>query len=123
MNTYTVALKDADEIEEFLLGATGMKPDYLQLSKGLGGLQYRVVEFAGPGLDPLNWDARQALCTSPTEVRAVGVFIPPSNAMLKQIEAIADRDFQPVESDPDAEFEADLTFDLDDLATIVVNVG
>lgn len=47
MNTYTVALRDADEIEEFLLGATGMKPDYLQLSRGLGGLQYRVVEFAG----------------------------------------------------------------------------
>ena len=78
-------------------------------------IDYRVLELAGPGLDQFNWDGKQALCTSPTEVRAVGVFIPPDEKMLKQISAVAQRPFEPVYSDPDADFEADLEFDLDEL--------
>jgi 3-isopropylmalate/(R)-2-methylmalate dehydratase large subunit len=78
-------------------------------------IDYRVLELAGPGLDHLGWDARVALCTSPTEAGAVGVFIPPSEEMLEQIRKIAKRPFTPVYSDSDAEFDAELTINLDDI--------
>ena len=47
INTYTVKLRDAEEIEEFYLRATGMKPDFLQLSAGAMDLQHRVDELGG----------------------------------------------------------------------------
>ena len=54
-------------------------------------MDYRVLELCGPGLDQFTWDGKQALCSSPTEVRAVGVFIPPDDRMLAQISAVARR--------------------------------
>ena len=47
MNTYPITLRDADEIEQFFLETTGMKPGYIQLSRGLADLRMRVVELAG----------------------------------------------------------------------------
>ena len=47
MNTYPLTLRDADEIEQFFLETTGMKPGYMQLSCGLADLGMRVVELAG----------------------------------------------------------------------------
>ncbi len=47
MNTYPITLRDADEIEQFFLDTTGMKPGYMQLSRGLADLRIRVVELAG----------------------------------------------------------------------------
>ncbi len=78
-------------------------------------MDYRVLELCGPGLDQFTWDGKQALCTSPTEVRAIGVFIPPDASMLEQTSAVAKRPFEPVYSDKDAVYEADLELDLSDL--------
>jgi 3-isopropylmalate/(R)-2-methylmalate dehydratase large subunit len=78
-------------------------------------IDYRVLELDGPGLDQFTWDAKQALCTSPTEVRAIGVFIPPSEAMLDDIRAVTDAPLDPVYSDPDADYEAELEFDMSGL--------
>lgn len=86
-------------------------------------LDYRVLELAGPGLDHFNWDARVALCTSPTEVRAIGVFIPPSPDLLAQIQTVAPQPFVPVFSDPDACYEADICLDLDALEPQVARTG
>ena len=47
MNTYPLTLRDADEIEQFFVETTGMKPGYMQLSCGLADLRMRVVELAG----------------------------------------------------------------------------
>ncbi|MBT3768147.1 MAG: hypothetical protein HOB79_17945 [Rhodospirillaceae bacterium] len=86
-------------------------------------MDYRVLELTGPGLDQFNWDGRVALTTSPTEVRAIGVFIPPSEEMLAQIRAIAKKPFEPVYSDPDAEYDADLTIDLGNVEPQVALTG
>ena len=40
-------------------------------------LDYRVLEYAGD-LDQFDLASRAALCSSPTEMRAYGVFVPPS---------------------------------------------
>ena len=50
MDTYTVDLRDADDLEEFYVTTTGMKPDYLQLSAGVGGMNMTVVELDGMSL-------------------------------------------------------------------------
>jgi 3-isopropylmalate/(R)-2-methylmalate dehydratase large subunit len=44
-------------------------------------LDYRVLEFAGD-LDQFDLATRTALCSSPTEMRAYGVFFPPSEQIL-----------------------------------------
>ena len=47
MQAELILLKDADEIENFYVHATGMKPNFLQLSTGLVRLQLRVETFNG----------------------------------------------------------------------------
>ncbi len=77
-------------------------------------VDYRVVEYAGD-LDQFDRAARTALCSSPTEMGAYGVFFPPSKAILEQARVLAKRAFTPVYPDPDARYEAQLEVDLDRL--------
>ncbi|HUP95659.1 MAG TPA: aconitase family protein [Burkholderiales bacterium] len=77
-------------------------------------LDYRVLEYAGD-LDQFDLAARTALCSSPTEMRAYGVFVPPSEAVLERAQAKAQRLFRPVYADPDARYEADLELEVSTL--------
>ncbi|MCJ7829945.1 MAG: aconitase family protein [Desulfobacterales bacterium] len=86
-------------------------------------IDYRVLELTGPALAQFSLDARVALCTAPTEVRAIGVFIPPSAEILAEIERAARRPFTPVYSDPDAEFEARIEFDIGAIGPQVALTG
>jgi len=74
-------------------------------------LDYRVLEYAGD-LEQFDLAARAALCSSPTEVRAYGVFVPPSEAILAHARERAQRPFTPVFPDLDARYEADLELDV-----------
>lgn len=87
-----------------------------QFAKGDFGvdLNYRVLEFRGPALESFSLDQRVALCSTPTEIGAINVFTPPSDAVLQQMRQRG-RDFAPIYSDEDATFEADLEFDLSSL--------
>ena len=78
-----------------------------------GGLDidYRVVEFAGE-LDQFSLAERIALCSTPTEMRAIGVFFPPSEEVLAYARARATRPFTPVYPDADARYEAELEVDV-----------
>jgi 3-isopropylmalate/(R)-2-methylmalate dehydratase large subunit len=73
-------------------------------------LDYRVLEYAGD-LDQFDLAARTALCSSPTEMRAYGVFFPPSDAVLAHARSHAQRSFEPVYPDADAQYEAQLDID------------
>lgn len=77
-------------------------------------LDYRVLEYAGD-LDQFDLAARTALCSSPTEMRAYGVFVPPSAAVLERAQANGQRPFKPVYPDPDARYEADLELEVSTL--------
>lgn len=85
-------------------------------------LDYRVLEFAGD-LDQFNLAARAALCSSPTEIRAYGVFFPPSEAILAHARAVAQRPFTPVYADPDAQYEATAEIDVSRLEPQVALPG
>ena len=89
-------------------------------------ITYRVLELAGPGLDAFALEQRVALCNTPTEINAINVFAPPSQAVLERIAAAAGKtvaDLAPVYSDADAQFEADLSFDLSTLEPQVALPG
>ena len=74
-------------------------------------LDYRVLEYAGD-LDQFDLASRAALCSTPTEIRAYGVFVPPSKAILEFAQSRAQRPFNAVYSDVDAHYDADLTLDI-----------
>lgn len=74
-------------------------------------LDYRVLEYAGD-LDQFSLAARTALCSSPTEIQAYGVFVPPSEAILAHARARAQRPFAPMYADAEAHYEAEFTLDI-----------
>jgi len=74
-------------------------------------LDYRVLEFAGE-IGQFDLAARTALCSSPTEMRAYGVFFPPSEEIIALATARAHRPFTPVYPDADAGYEADLMLEV-----------
>lgn len=74
-------------------------------------IDYKVLEYAGD-LDQFSLAARAALCSSPTEIQAYGVFLPPSEAILAHARTHAQRPFTPVYADADAHYEAEFTLDI-----------
>ncbi len=74
-------------------------------------LDYRVLEYAGD-LDQFDLASRAALCSTPTEIRAYGVFVPPSKAILEHAKTNAQRPFTPVYADADAKYDAELMLDV-----------
>ena len=83
----------------------------LKQSKLTADLDYRVLEYAGD-LDQFDLASRAALCSTPTEIRAYGVFVPPSKAILEFATSRAQHPFAVVYSDADARYDADLTLDI-----------
>ena len=84
---------------------------------------YRVLELAGPALDDFDLDQRVAMTNTPTEISAIGVFIPPSAAVLEQLSRSAGKPLTGIYSDPDAVYEADITFDIGDMQPQVALPG
>ena len=85
-------------------------------------LDYRVLEFAGD-LDQFDLAARAALCNSPTEMRAYGVFFPPSPAIIERARAHAKHEFTPVFADADATYETMATLDIGTLEPQIAPPG
>ncbi len=99
---------------------------YLARLAGQGALDfdldYRVVEFAGD-IEQFGLSERTALCNSPTELGAYGVFFAPSAAILAFAAERAQRPFTPVYPDADAEYEHEATVDLADIEPQVALPG
>ena len=85
-------------------------------------LDYRILEYAGD-LEQFGLGARVALCSTATEMRAAGVFVPPSQRVLDYCTAHAKRAFHPVYSDSDANYETCASIDLTALQPQVVLPG
>lgn len=85
-------------------------------------MDYRALEFAGD-IDALDLAERTALCNSPTELGAYGVFFPPSERILAFAKERAQREFTPLYPDPDAVYEKQATLALDEIEPQVVLPG
>jgi 3-isopropylmalate/(R)-2-methylmalate dehydratase large subunit len=92
------------------------------LTNGDMEVDYRIIEFAG-ALDQFSLAQRIALCSTPTEMRAIGVFFPPSEAVLEYARARAQRPFTPVYPDADAKYESQLRIDVSALEPQVALPG
>jgi len=85
-------------------------------------IDYRVLEFAGE-LDQFSLAQRVALCSTPTEMRAIGIFFPPSEEIVAYARERAVRPFTPVYPDPDASYEAGIEMDVSNLEPQVALPG
>ena len=85
-------------------------------------IDYRNLELAGE-LEQFSVDQRVALTNSPTEMRAISIFIPPSESVLAYCQERAQKPFEPVYSDSDAEYEAELELDLNAIEPQVALMG
>ncbi len=85
-------------------------------------IDYRILEFAGE-LDPFSLAARVSLCSTPTEMRAIGVFFPPSPGIVAYARERATRPFEPVFPDTDAAYEAKIEMDVSRLEPQVALPG
>src|SRR6185436_17072964 len=74
-------------------------------------IDYRVLEFAGE-LDPFSLAERVALCSTPTEMRAIGIFFPPSEEIVAYARERAVRPFTPVYPNSDASYDASVEMDV-----------
>jgi 3-isopropylmalate/(R)-2-methylmalate dehydratase large subunit len=85
-------------------------------------IDYCVLEFAGD-IEQFSLAERIALCSTPTEIRAIGVFFPPSEAILDYAKARAKRPFTPIYADSDARYESELHVDVSRLEPQVALPG
>jgi len=74
-------------------------------------LDYRILEYSGD-LDQFALGARVALCSTPSEMRAAGVFVPPGDKILAFCKRHAKLGYSPVFSDADADYEARHSLDV-----------
>jgi len=85
-------------------------------------IDYRILEFAGQ-LDQFSLAARVSLCSTPTEMRAIGVFFPPSEAIVAYARERARRPFTPVYPDRNAHYDAEVEMDISTLEPQVALPG
>lgn len=83
---------------------------------------YRVLEYAGD-LDDYSLAARVSLCSTPTELGAYGVFLPPSEAILSHAQTVAQGPFRPEFSDEKANYEEQAEIDVSKLEPQVALPG
>lgn len=83
---------------------------------------YRVVEFGGD-TDQFGLSERTALCNSPTELGAYGVFFAPSEAILEYARTHAQQPFTPVYADTDAQYEHEAVVNIGEIEPQVVLPG
>jgi 3-isopropylmalate/(R)-2-methylmalate dehydratase large subunit len=81
------------------------------------------MEYVGPGAEAMSIDRRQGLCAMAMFTGAVSAIFNPDETSLAYVERVARKPFEPVYSDPDAEYAARHTIDLDDLSPQVVLPG
>jgi 3-isopropylmalate/(R)-2-methylmalate dehydratase large subunit len=78
-------------------------------------VDYTVVEFAGPALTGIGVDGRITLCNTPCDIGAKSTIVEPDAEILEYVSRRAQREYHVVKSDQDADFKAQITYDLSDI--------
>ncbi len=86
---------------------------------GVEGALYQALEFTGEGTSGLNMDDRLALCNMAIEAGAKTGIVPPDEVTAKFMSQFPGKKYEPLSSDPDAEYAAEYAFDLGDLPLMV----
>jgi 3-isopropylmalate/(R)-2-methylmalate dehydratase large subunit len=95
------------------------KDVFLHIAGAFGSVEGHDVEFAGTGLTSLSLDDRATLSTMCAEISANFALFPADDLITGYLAGVTDAPFQPVASDPDAEFAARHSVDLSRLQPYV----
>jgi 3-isopropylmalate/(R)-2-methylmalate dehydratase large subunit len=82
---------------------------------GVEGALYKALEFTGETIRDLPMDGRFTLCNMAIEAGAKAGIIPPDEKTAAFMDDFPELSYEPLQSDPDAEFEQTYTFDVSDL--------
>ena len=109
---------------------TGVKPDvvtgkdiFLHVAGAFGDATNHNLEFGGPGLKSVPMNDRRTIATQGAEVSADFTTFPADELCHQFLDARTDRAYEPVDPDPDAEYAAVRTVDLDRLEPYVARPG
>lgn len=91
------------------------KDIFLYIAGTFGSAEGYNVEFAGEGIGSLTIDDRATLATMCAEISAEFATFPADHAVASYLKTVTDEEFEPVDSDPDAEYGAVYTIDLSGL--------
>ncbi|MFA4839191.1 MAG: 3-isopropylmalate dehydratase large subunit [Candidatus Neomarinimicrobiota bacterium] len=83
-----------------------------------GGL-YRAIEFCGPGIERMSLASRFVLTNMAVEIGAKNGYMIPNDEVIAYVKARTNRKFEVVESDPDANFDEVLSYDLSKIEPMV----
>ena len=90
---------------------------------GADACAHQVMEYVGPGAEAMSIDRRQGLCAMAMFTGAVSAIFNPDEKSLAYAREAVRGEFEPVYSDPDAEYSATHRVDLDTLSPQVVLPG
>jgi 3-isopropylmalate/(R)-2-methylmalate dehydratase large subunit len=99
----------ARDIQEYTLGETGP-----------ASCSYMMQEFTGPTVEAMGMDGRFTLCSNALFYGAKSAIINPDATTVSYARARTKKDFEPLVSDPDAEFAKTYEFDVSDLDPQIV---
>ncbi len=86
---------------------------------GSDGALYTSVEWHGEALSSFSLDMRATLPNMMAEMGAKNSFIPPDETVEQYLKDRAKRDYIPLYPDPDARYQQEITFELDQLTPLV----
>lgn len=82
---------------------------------GIDGASYMAMEFEGPAVSAMNLDERMTLCNMVVEADAKNGIIAPDEKVYDALKAIGISTYQPLFSDPDAEYQQVFEIDVTEL--------
>lgn len=86
---------------------------------GVDGATYRTMEFAGPGISAMTMEDRMTLTNMVIEAGGKNGVVEPDEITEEYVRARTDKTFEPVYSDPDANYHSQYQYNLDDLVPMV----
>jgi 3-isopropylmalate/(R)-2-methylmalate dehydratase large subunit len=90
---------------------------------GADGCAHQVMEYGGPGAQTMSIDRRQGLCAMAMFTGAVSAIFNPDELSLEYSSRVARTDYDPLYSDPDAQYVSTVNVNLSDLSPQVVMPG
>lgn len=96
---------------------------HLIATYGADGFVGQVIEYDGPGARAMSLDHRQSLCGMAMFTGAVSSIFNPDERAIDYTRSVTERPFEPLRSDPDADYVTDVVVDLDALEPQVVDPG
>ncbi len=86
---------------------------------GVDGATYRTMEFAGPGISAMTMEDRMTLTNMVIEAGGKNGVVEPDEVTEEYVRSRTDKTFEPVYSDPDANYHSQYQYNLEDLVPMV----